>query len=85
MNLNDPVYSVGGLFDFIFCRNVLIYFDRESKQKVVERLMTHLAPEGCLFMGYAETTTTITDRLISIGPNVYARVPAASSAEAVAV
>jgi hypothetical protein len=36
-------------------------------------------------MGYAETTTTITDRLISIGPNVYARVPAASSAEAVAV
>jgi chemotaxis protein methyltransferase CheR len=85
MNLNHPVYSVGGLFDFIFCRNVLIYFDRESKANVVERLMTHLAPEGCLFMGYAETTTTITDRLVSVGPNVYARVPERREAEAVAV
>ena len=85
MNLNDPVYSVTGTFDFIFCRNVLIYFDRESKSKVVERLLTHLAPDGCLFLGYAETTTTITDRLASVGPNVYARVPDASSATAVAV
>jgi chemotaxis protein methyltransferase CheR len=85
MNLNEAVYSVRGTFDFIFCRNVLIYFDRESKAKVVERLMTHLAPDGCLFLGYAETTTTITDRLVSIGPNVYARVPERSGAEAVAV
>jgi chemotaxis protein methyltransferase CheR len=85
MNLNDPVYSVGGIFDVIFCRNVLIYFDKESKAKVVDRLMTHLAPDGCLFLGYAETTTTITDRLVSVGPNVYARVPDRSGAEAVAV
>ena len=85
MNLNEAVYSVSGTFDFIFCRNVLIYFDRESKTKVVERLMTHLAPDGCLFLGYAETTTTITDRLVSIGPNVYARVPERSGAEAMAV
>jgi len=85
MNLNGPAYSVSGIFDFIFCRNVLIYFDRESKAKVVERLMTHLAPDGCLFLGYAETTTTITDRLVSVGPNVYARVREASGAQAVAV
>ena len=85
MNLNDPMYTVSGVFDFIFCRNVLIYFDRESKAKVVERLMTHLAPEGCLFLGYAETTTTITDRLVSIGPNVYARIPDGNGAQAVAV
>lgn len=84
MNLNGPAYSVTGMFDFIFCRNVLIYFDRESKTKVVERLMTHLLPDGCLFLGYAETTTTITDRLVSVGPNVYARIPE-TSAQAVAV
>jgi chemotaxis protein methyltransferase CheR len=85
MNLNGAAYSVAGMFDFIFCRNVLIYFDRESKSRVVERLMTHLAPDGCLFLGYAETTTTITDRLVSVGPNVYARIPEASGAQAVAV
>jgi chemotaxis protein methyltransferase CheR len=85
MNLNEAVYSVTGTFDFIFCRNVLIYFDKESKARVVDRLLNHLAPDGCLFMGYAETTTTITDRLVSVGPNVYARIPDASRAPAVAV
>jgi chemotaxis protein methyltransferase CheR len=85
MNLNEPLYSVSGSFDFIFCRNVLIYFDRESKTKVVDRLLTHLAPDGWLFLGYAETTTTITDRLVSVGPNVYARVPEGADSQAVAV
>ena len=85
LNLNEPVYPVTGLFDFIFCRNVLIYFDRESKAKVVDRLMNHLTPGGCLFLGYAETTTTLTDRLVSVGPNVYARVPDASGPQAVAI
>jgi chemotaxis protein methyltransferase CheR len=85
MNLNEPVYPVNGTFDFIFCRNVLIYFDRESKAKVVDRLLSHLAPDGCLFLGYAETTTTLTDRLTSVGPNVYARTLEASGAQAVAV
>jgi chemotaxis protein methyltransferase CheR len=75
LNLNDPPYPVDGVFDFIFCRNVLIYFDLESKKRVVERLLDHLAQNGCLFLGYAETTSTISDRLHSVGPNVYARVP----------
>jgi len=85
LNLNEPAYPVTGLFDLIFCRNVLIYFDRESKARVVDRLLTNLAPDGCLFLGYAETTTTLTDKLASVGPNVYARVAVGSSAQAVAV
>jgi chemotaxis protein methyltransferase CheR len=73
VNLNDPVYPVNGRFELIFCRNVLIYFDRNSKVAVLERLLEHLAPGGYLFMGYAETTATISDRLATVGPNVYAR------------
>jgi chemotaxis protein methyltransferase CheR len=85
LNLNDPVYPVTGVFDLIFCRNVLIYFDHGSKTKVVDRLLSHLAPGGNLFLGYAETTTTLTDRLESVGPNVYGRVSEAGGARAVAV
>ena len=73
LNLNDPMYPLKGVFDLIFCRNVLIYFDLPSKSLVIDRLLHHLAPGGCLFMGYAETTTGISDRLVSVGPNVYGR------------
>ena len=73
LNLNHTVYPIRGPFDLIFCRNVLIYFDHPSKSSVVERLLRHLAPGGCLFMGYAETTTGISDGLVSVGPNVYGR------------
>jgi len=80
LNLNDPPYPVDGVFDFIFCRNVLIYFDLESKKRVVEHLLDHLAPNGCLFLGFSETTSTISDRLHGVGPNVYARLTEAPSA-----
>jgi chemotaxis protein methyltransferase CheR len=73
VNLNDPAYAVKGTFDLIFCRNVLIYFDLPSKSLVIDRLLHHLSPGGCLFMGYAETTTGISDQLVSVGPNVYGR------------
>ena len=73
LNLNDDIYPIKGPFDFIFCRNVLIYFDLPSKTRVVTRLLDHLAPGGYLFLGFAETATGINDQLVSVGPNVYAR------------
>ena len=41
-------------FDIIFCRNVLIYFDRETAQKVVTEMARHLRPGGYLFLGHSE-------------------------------
>ncbi|MDD5585932.1 MAG: protein-glutamate O-methyltransferase [Alphaproteobacteria bacterium] len=51
-----------GIFDVIYCRNVLIYFDQATKTRVLEALSAVLAPDGVLFLGGAETVLGITDR-----------------------
>jgi chemotaxis protein methyltransferase CheR len=55
MNLMDPVYPVDRDVDIIFCRNVLIYFDKQTQRKVVDRLCTHLRPGGYLMVGHSES------------------------------
>jgi chemotaxis protein methyltransferase CheR len=72
VNLIDERYSVQGPFDLIFCRNVLIYFDRELKRRVVERLSEHLAPGGHLFVGHAESIHEM-PALRCVWPTVYSR------------
>ncbi|MEW6683648.1 MAG: protein-glutamate O-methyltransferase CheR [Nitrospirota bacterium] len=76
VNLNNEVYPVGGPFDVIFCRNVLIYFDAGAKARVVDRLMGYLAPGGYLILGQVESATGLTDRLRAVGPTVYVRADA---------
>ncbi|HTN40194.1 MAG TPA: protein-glutamate O-methyltransferase CheR [Asticcacaulis sp.] len=60
MNLLEDLRSVGRQ-DVIYCRNVLIYFDLETKKRVLEQMATLLADDGCLFLGAAETVLGITD------------------------
>ncbi len=62
-NLLKPMSSLGGSFDVIFCRNVLIYFDQETKKDILERMSTILKPDGFLFLGGSETVLGITDAL----------------------
>ncbi len=64
-----------GPFDLVFCRNVLIYFDRTNKIRVVERLLDRLAPGGFLFLGHAESLTGFTERARSVITTVYQRNP----------
>lgn len=74
-------YGPLGTFDLIFCRNVLIYFGPEAKAAVLRRLLAHLAPEGLLHLGHAETLhgTLLRDvtggacALRGVAPSVYAR------------
>jgi chemotaxis protein methyltransferase CheR len=55
MNLMDSAYPVDRDVDIIFCRNVLIYFDKPTQQKVVEQLCTHLRPGGYFIVGHSES------------------------------
>jgi len=55
MNLMDDLYPVDRDVDIIFCRNVLIYFDKPTQAKVVEQLCTHLRPGGYFIVGHSES------------------------------
>jgi len=71
INLFADSYPVQGTFDLIFCRNVLIYFDDRSKQKVVAGLVRHLSPSGLLFVGHSEHLHGISRELKLVAPTVY--------------
>ena len=73
LNLNEEQYPVEGSFDLIFCRNVLIYFNRETKAAVIDRLTRHLSPAGLLFLGHSETLHSAAHALRHVGPTAYAR------------
>lgn len=60
LNLLDSLISLGEL-DVVFCRNVLIYFDEETKRDVLERMAKQMKPDAFLFLGGAETVIGITD------------------------
>lgn len=74
LNFADPVPA--GIFDIIFCRNVLIYFDDALKRRVVEEFWRSLPPGGILVLGSAESLYGISDRFQSVtlgGSPVYQR------------
>jgi len=59
--------------DFVFCRNVLMYFDRTAKASVLERVADTLAPDGFLLLGDTETTEPLPNLFTEAGDGVYAR------------
>jgi chemotaxis protein methyltransferase CheR len=71
LNFLDHDFGMRELQDIIFCRNVIIYFDRLTQEKVLERLCQHLIPGGYLFMGHSETLSSLDLPLESVGPMVY--------------
>jgi chemotaxis protein methyltransferase CheR len=71
LNLNDENYPITGKFDLIFCRNVLIYFNQQSKDRVINRLLSRMAPDGHLFLGHAESLQNGDLPINRVIPNVY--------------
>lgn len=69
-NLLDDAPGIG-TFDVIFLRNVMIYFDMETKRKVVRRLLGHLKRGGHLLIGHSESLNGVTEDLKMLSPSIY--------------
>ena len=61
-------------FDVIFCRNVIIYFDKPTQKRLVERFANQLNADGYLFLGHSESLTNMTDKFSLLGQSVYRKV-----------
>ncbi len=71
INLSAPPFPMSGPFDFVFCRNVMIYFDSIVRNKLVADIHRLLKPGGVLFIGHSETLTECPVRYTTIKPSVY--------------
>jgi len=71
LNFMDADYGMAEQADAIFCRNVLIYFDRATQEAILRRLTRQLAPQGYLFVGHSETLHDMHLPVTAIGPALY--------------
>ena len=69
-NLKSDLSKLGS-FDVIFLRNVLIYFDLETKQQVVSRIIRQLKPGGYLFVSHSESLNGVTNDVTVVKPSIY--------------
>jgi chemotaxis protein methyltransferase CheR len=74
LNFMDNHYNVPENFDIVFCRNVLIYFDRDTQEKVINRLCSKLKPNGYFFLGHSESITNFNVPLKQLKPTIFKRI-----------
>lgn len=74
LNFMDTDYGLSEKLDAIFCRNVIIYFDRPTQQRILLRLANCLLPGGYMFVGHAETLHDMNLPLVPVAPALYRRV-----------
>ena len=74
LNFMDDTYNnVPNNFDIVFCRNVLIYFDRQTQEAVINKICRHLRSGGYFFLGHSESAAGINVPLKQLKPTVFKR------------
>ena len=71
INLMDPTFPIRSQLDVIFCRNVMIYFDRPTQTKLMEKFFRYLRPGGYLFIGHSESLQWIDHQFTYLRPTIY--------------
>lgn len=74
LNLLQDEYPMQKKFDIIFCRNVIIYFDRDTQRKLFAKYYNYLKDDGYLLIGHSENITSITDQFVLAGRTIYRKV-----------
>jgi chemotaxis protein methyltransferase CheR len=74
LNLKDDSWSIDATYDIIFCRNVMIYFDRPSQEAVVNKLIAKLPPGGYFFIGHSESLQGMDLPLKLLRPTMYKKI-----------
>src|SRR5208337_1993628 len=73
INFMDDSYPIADRFDVVFCRNVIIYFERRVQESIILKLCEHLRPGGTLILGHSETLTGMEMPLRALAPTIYER------------
>ena len=73
LNLLEP-WPMRGKFDVIFCRNVVIYFDKATQRALFDRYADILKPDGWLFIGHSESLFRVSDRFRHLGRTTYRKI-----------
>ena len=74
LNLTAEPWPMGGPFDVIFCRNVIIYFEKPVRKKLLNRFADLLIEGGHLFVGHSESLFGLTDRFQALGKTVHRKI-----------
>ncbi|MFW6365483.1 MAG: CheR family methyltransferase [Spirochaetota bacterium] len=74
LNLLLDTYPMKKRFKIIFCRNVIIYFDKETQNRLFKKMYNYLDDDGYLFIGHSENLSGISDRFRSIGHTIYKKI-----------
>ncbi len=67
-------WPMSGLFDAVFCRNVVIYFDKPTQMKLFNRIADYIKPDGWLYIGHSENLHKVCDRFAPIGNTIYRKI-----------
>lgn len=71
INFVETPWPIRTHFDLIFCRNVIIYFDRDTQRRLFERMREKVAPHGYLFVGHSENLFWLKDLFEPVHPTIY--------------